>query len=192
MIGDILVFLKNQLDAHLKARADEERGEPGGDKVVFVDGDKMDPIAFKLDAVSTLLINVEEERILRSADPHGRVGEDGVRQKVSPDIRLNLYILFVARFKQYERAWLHLSRIIQYFQNHRTFDPQSAPELADTVDHLVVELVTLDFAEQNEVWNALRTTHLPSLLYRVRLLVFADHDAPRPSTVGEKIMRIAP
>lgn len=191
MIGEVLVFLKNHLNAYLQARSGGESGEPTGDKVVFVDGDKMDPITFQLGAISMLLINVEEERTLRAADPYTRVTAAGVRQKVQPDIRMNLYLLFIARFKQYEQAWSHLSSIIQYFQTHRVLDRQSAPDLSGDLDRLTMELVTLQFAEQNEVWNALRTTHHPSILYKVNLLVFRDQQATQPGEIREEVIRTA-
>jgi len=191
MIGDVLVFLKNHLDAHLQGRASSGLEEPSGDKVVFVDGDKMDPITFKLGAVSVLLINVEEERTLRAPDPFTRVTASGTRLKVQPDIRMNLYILFVARFKQYEQGWNHLSRIIEYFQTHRVLDRQSAPDLSSDIERLTMELVTLQFAEQNEVWNALRTTHHPSILYKVSLLVFRDRQAVQPGEVREEVISTA-
>jgi hypothetical protein len=35
---------------------------------------------------------------------------DGTRYKIQPEIRLNLYVLFVARFKQYEDA-LHYQQL---------------------------------------------------------------------------------
>lgn len=188
MIGDVLVFLKNHLNEHLKARAELIREQPGGDKVVFVDGDKMDPLTFAPGAVTALLINVEEERTLRAADPYIRVADNGGQQRVQPDIRMNLYVLFVARFKQYEQAWHHLSQIIQYFQSHRVLDHQTAPHLEDAIERLTMELVTLEFAQQNEVWNALRASHHPSILYRVKLVVFRDREALRPRELREAVV----
>lgn len=41
-----------------------------------------------------------------------------------------------------------------------------------------MELVTLPFAQQNEVWNALRTSYKPSVLYKVRMLVFQPEEPP--------------
>ena len=190
MIGEVLVFLKNHLNAYLQGQAGGTTGEPSGDKVVFVDGDKMDPITFKLGAVSELLINVEEERTVRSADPYVRITPAGTRQKVQPDIRMNLYVLFVARFKQYEQAWSHLSRIIQYFQTHRVLNQQNSPDLSEEVERLTMELVTLQFSEQNEVWNALRTTHHPSILYKVSLIVFRDRLAVQPGEIREEELRL--
>jgi hypothetical protein len=174
MIGDVLVFLRKHLDDTLRVELGVTPDDPTGDKVVFLDGDKIEPITFKLGAVSELLINVEEERVLRQPDLYARVGENGVPYRVQPDIRLILYVLFVARFKQYELGWEHLSKIIEHFQTNRVFEPENAPDLPAGIEKLVVELVTLDFAGQNEVWNALRTTYHPSILYRIKLIAMRD------------------
>jgi hypothetical protein len=40
----------------------------------------------------------------------------------------------------------------------------------------VLELITLPLARQKDLWNALRTTYQPSVLYKVRLMV--DRDEP--------------
>jgi hypothetical protein len=186
MIGDVLVFLRKHLDDHLRMELGGTPDDPTGDKVVFLDGDKFEPITFKLGAVSEVLINIEEDRVLRSADLYTRQAEDGTHQRVQPDIRLILYVLFVARFKQYESAWEHLSKIIEHLQTVRVFDHENAPELPARIEKLVLELVTLDFAEQNEVWNALRTTHHPSILYRVKLLALRDGRPQAQSPVTER------
>jgi hypothetical protein len=186
MIGDVLVFLRKHLDDHLRMELGGTPDDPTGDKVVFLDGDKFEPITFKLGAVSEVLINIEEDRVLRSADLYARQAEDGTHQRVQPDIRLILYVLFVARFKQYESAWEHLSKIIEHLQTVRVFDHENAPELPARVEKLVLELVTLNFAEQNEVWNALRTTHHPSILYRVKLLALRDGRPQAQAQVAER------
>jgi hypothetical protein len=186
MIGDALVFLRKHLDDHLRVELGVTPDDPTGDKVVFLDGDKMEPITFKLGAVSQLLINVEEERVLRQPDLHARVGQDGLPYRIQPDIRLILYILFVSRFKQYELGWEHLSQIIQHFQTNRVFEPENAPDLPAGIEKLVVELVTLDFAGQNEVWNALRTTYHPSILYRVKVIAMRDRKPEVLPQVGER------
>jgi hypothetical protein len=193
MIGDVLVFLRRHLDAHLRAELGGEQDEPSGDKVVFVDGDQMEPLAFKLGAVSELLINVEEERVLRDADPYSRQAEDGTHQRAQPDIRLTLYVLFVARFKQYESAWNHLSKIIEHFQSMRVFQPQSTPHLPAGIERLFLELVTLSLAEQNEVWNSLRVAHHPSILYRVKLIALRDRKPQtqtQVTTTDIKVLRL--
>jgi hypothetical protein len=189
MIDEALVFLKNRLNAHLNSGRNPE--ESREDRVVFLDGQNMEPLTFKLGAVSALLINIEEENTLRPPDLYQRISPDGTRQKVNPQIRLSLYVLFVAHFKQYEESLRYLSLIIRYFQSHRLLDHHNAPELSENIEKLIMELVTLPFAEQNEIWNALRVTYHLSVLYKVKLIVFQDENAVGMPELAEKIIRVA-
>jgi len=177
MIGKVLIFLKDQLNAYLDVKSGRAPDETAEELVAFVDGEKMDPIEFKLGAISVLMMSVEEERILRSSNPYVSIDRDGTSQQVQPEIRLNLYVLFVARFKKYEEGLSYLSWVIKYFQSHRTFTHHNAPALSEDIDHLTMELITLPFSEQNEVWNALRTTYHPSMMYKVKMVVFRDEEA---------------
>ncbi len=190
MISDALVFLKNRLNTHLNSGRNPEESQE--DRVVFLDGQNMEPLSFKLGAVSVLLINIEEENTLRAPDLYKRISPDGTSQKVHPEIRLNLFVLFVAHFKQYEESLRYLSLIIQYFQTHRVLDHHEAPELSENIEQLVIELITLPFSEQNEVWSSLRVTYHPSVLYKVKMIVFQDKDALGISEIEEKILRIRP
>jgi hypothetical protein len=182
MIGRTAAFLRRQLDAYLRA---ELAGvdDPIADKVVFLDGDRMDPLGFKEEAVSELLIHVEEERLLRAADPYVRVQEDGRPRRGQPDLRLVLHVLFVARFKQYDSAWEHLAKVIEYLQSHRMIDHDSNLELPAEIEKLTFELISQTFSDQSNLWAMLRTSYLPSVLYRVGLVVLRD---PR-SVVQEQI-----
>jgi hypothetical protein len=189
LIGDVLVFLRKHSSAVLSGELAASGDEPGADKVVFVDGEKAD-LAFPLGAVSELLINVEEERVLRAPDRYARQAENGSHERVQPDIRLVLYVLFVARFKAYETAWEHLSKLIEHFQSVPVFEPQTTPELPAGIEKLGLELVTLRFAEQNEVWSALRATYLPSILYRVKLIALRDSKPQTQSKIDETIIRL--
>ncbi len=100
MIDSVLLFLRNHLNAYLRVYASGSLDESGEDKVVFLDGEQMDPVTFKLGAVSVLLINIQEEFTLRPPDLYSRVSPDGERIQVQPEIRMNLFVLFVARFKK--------------------------------------------------------------------------------------------
>jgi len=176
------------LNAHFEERFG---GDVWEDKVVFLDGEKMDPVVFRLGAVSALLLNIEQEGILRNADPYHALASNGTHLEVQPEVRLNLFVLFAARFKQYEQGLDYLSRIIQYFQNHRIFNAQNAPELDTQIERLILELKTLPFSEQNEIWNALRTTYHPSVLYKVRMLIFRDDAPGEAAVVKEKHIKIS-
>jgi len=176
MIDKVLVFIRDILNVHLTAAAP---GMPPSaeDAVVFLDGDKSDPISFQLNAVTALLISVEQEHVLRAANPWQRVAADGMAYQVRPDLRLNLNVMFVARFKQYQQALAQLSRIMTFFQSNPILDPRTAPLLPQDIQQLSLDLLTLPLAEQNDVWNALRAAFQPSLLYRVRTIVIPDSQA---------------
>ena len=173
MIDQAMLFLRNILNTNLTVPVP---GQPGSaeDAVVFLDGDKTDPISFRIGALTMLLINVEQEPVLRAANPYQRTGSDGTPYRTRPDIRLNLRVLFVARFKQYEQALARLSQVLSFFQSNPVLDAQSAPSLPSAIPQLTMELITQPLNEQNDLWNALRATFQPSLLYRVRMLVFED------------------
>lgn len=66
-----MLLLRNTLNAHLTLAAPGQDAS-AEDAVVFLDGDKTDPISFKIGAVTMLLINVEQEPILRAAAVSGR------------------------------------------------------------------------------------------------------------------------
>jgi len=187
MINEVLVLLKNRLNAYLNSdwHPDESREDP----VVFIDGEKMDPLGFKLGAISLLLINVEEENVTRPPDRFRLTTADGKQYRVQPEIRLNLYVLFVARFKQYEESLRYLSLIIQYFQSHRLLEHPEVSALGDNSEPLLVELITLPLAEQNHIWSSLRVAYHPSVYYKVRLVVFRDKDQTPISEIEEKTLR---
>jgi hypothetical protein len=191
MIDKVLIFLRDHLNAYLNAISGLTPGDSGEPKVVFIDGDKMDPITFKLGAVSALLINIEEENAIRPADPYSAVSADGTHRKAQPEIRMNLYVLFVARFKHYEQGLSYLSQIIQHFQTYRQLTHHNAPEMSDDIEQLIMELTTLPFSEQNEMWNALRTTYHPSVLYKVKMVVFRDEDIFTKPEIMKKDLRIS-
>jgi len=185
MIADALVFLRDHLDAYLRTASGVPLGESQAEakRARFIATTKTDSIVFggddgpDQDAMYLLLVNVEEDKTLRSADPRARRLPDGSTQRVQPDVRLNLYVLFVARFKDYERALNNLSFTIQYFQTYPVFNRQNAPALNERIEQLVVELTTLTFSEQSEILSGLRLPYHPSVLYKVKMIVFRDEDA---------------
>jgi hypothetical protein len=179
MISDVLIFLKNALEIHL---SDEKNDVAREAKVIFPDEPNKDTLNLKLGAVTVILLNLEQDNVLRSSNLYSRTLPDGTTQKVQPEIRLNLYVLFVANFSQYEESLRSLSKIIQYFQSHHLLTHQNAPSLDEKIEQIVVELVTLSFSEQNDVWGSLHLSYQPSVLYKVKMVVFQD-DAPKEMPV---------
>jgi Pvc16 N-terminal domain len=191
VIDSALVFIKNRMNAHFNIEAISQGSAKEG-PVAFVDSKTTDSITFKPDAVTALLVNAEQERALRAPDPFARSGADGAMQRVHPEIRLNLFVLFAVRYADYATGLGYLSKVIRYFQVNPTFDHRSAPDLDDNIERLVIELVTLPLAQLNDLWSALRTAYVPSVLYKVGLIVYRDEAADSVTQVKELQINTAP
>ena len=174
MIGEVLVLMRDQLNAYLREQAGNVASN-AEDKVQLLDASGVaDAVEFKVGKVTALLINIEQEQLLRPADAFLRQMPDGSSQRVQRELRLNLYVLFVVRFMVYEQGLSMHSNVLRYFQSHPVLDHSQLPNLNPEIDKLTFELVTLPLAEQNTVWSQLRTSYHPSLMYRVRMVVFRD------------------
>lgn len=189
MIGDVLCLLRDRLNAHLGASLPDVGSDSVEERVQLIDGEKSDPVEFRLNAITVLLVNIEQETSQRSADPYLRTPGESNLRKLQPEIRLNLYVLFIARFKAYEQGLNQLSQVIHFLLSHRALDHVNAPALSPQIDKLVLELVTQPMAEQNEIWSALRVSYHPSVLFRVRMLVFRDAQGAAVPQIGQTLVR---
>ncbi|MBL8350900.1 MAG: DUF4255 domain-containing protein [Burkholderiaceae bacterium] len=189
MIGDVLCLLRDRLNAHLSASLPDAGPDSAEARVQLIDGEKSDPIEFRLNAITVLLLNIEQETSQRSADPYLRTPGEASLRKLQPEIRLNLYVLFVARFKVYEEGLNQLSLVIRFLLMNRALDQAGTPGLPASIDKLVLELVTMPLAEQNEIWSALRISYQPSVLFRVRMVVFRDAEGAAVPQIGQTVVR---
>ena len=153
--------------------------------VDFLASGNWDPLSFADNQLTLLCVNIEEERTMRPDDLYRRNGIDGKPLDVHPEIRLQLYLLFVAKFNDYKEAWKQLFAVIKHFQRNRFFRASTHPDLPDDLEQLVMELVTLPFSEQNELWSALKVTYHPSVLYRAELVMIQDDEVEMAPEVRE-------
>ncbi|MFO0139723.1 MAG: hypothetical protein ACK535_17235, partial [Cyanobacteriota bacterium] len=82
MIGAALTYLRDKVNTHLQD-GETDSGQP---LVVFIEGDKIDPLNIQSGRVNILVVNVEEERELRGANPY----YDERSQRINPDIPLTI------------------------------------------------------------------------------------------------------
>ena len=190
MIDRALLFLRDQLNLYL-SRSGGGAGAGLEEPVVFVDGDKLDPLTLKTGAVNALLVGLEQDNVMRSDDPFSRVLADGSVVRSGPAIRLNLLVLFAARFHAYEAGLAALSQVLEFFQANPLFEGRSSPALDPHIERLAVELRTLPTAEQNDLWGALRLAYHPSLLFKVKMIVIRDSLGVPAAPVTDRQMELA-
>ena len=124
------------------------------------------------------LVNVEEDRVARQQENYVRT-DISTRYK-SPQLYVNLYILFTVNRTTYTDSLSWLSYILQFFQYQHVFTPISHPALDSRIQKLIVDLCSLNFEQINHLWSTLGGKYIPSVLYKVRQLTI-DED----STVSE-------
>jgi Pvc16 N-terminal domain len=172
MIYDVVNFLKQRLEAYLS------EGRASAEPLIMLsnpwsNNDNNKNSSF-LNAIS--LINVEEEKALKSQVPSVVKNEQGQYVRKEPDIKLNLYLLISAYHKNYEDGLKFLSRIVSFFQanhvfRHATGKPAPREDLPECVEMLITELFTPDFEQQNQIWGSLSMGYVPSVMYKIRMII---------------------
>lgn len=172
MISQVFDFLSKELSSYLKAKLSAGNNEQPA-MIAYPTLDT-DPLSFKTGAINFLLVNIEEEKLLRSADPYLQLDQQGIKNMVSPPLRLDLYVLFAAKFSDYSTALKQLSYVIRFFQKNKVFTPESFPMLPEHFSKMIVELQTLSHGQKNEIWGSLKIAYLPSVVYKISMVVFQD------------------
>ena len=127
------------------------------------------------------LINIEEDRVSRSLDIY-RKQPNGMVETVHPEVRLNLYLLFIASAggngtgADYTTSLENLSRLVAFFQTKGYFNHQNTPALDSRIEKLVLEMYSLSFEQQNHLWGALGAKYMPSVMYRARLVKVQEEE----------------
>ncbi|NEQ32294.1 MAG: DUF4255 domain-containing protein [Leptolyngbya sp. SIO4C5] len=170
MLDAALLFFQEALNNYIKIRT-------GGQKENAVQFAEIQPprdIVMQNNAVTMLLVNIEEERIFRAgAAQVNRLGNRADQAAIS-NLCLNFHLLFIANFKEYVEGLKILSLVLKFFRSYRLFDQHRFPALDTEIQQLSTELVNLTFMEQSELWRSLEMPCSPSAFYKVRMLVFQE------------------
>lgn len=169
MLDMAVQFLKEELDTYLVSRTGSNAVEVKLSKVV----DEVGKYEFDEGAIGATIINIEEERTLKSHLPEYTY-VNGQHVVLEPDLKLNLHVLFTAHFKLYDQALKYLSYVLTFFQSHSFFNSSEYPGLDPRVGKLTVELHTLNYEQLNQIWAFIGGKHLPSVIYKVRMIIVQD------------------
>lgn len=141
------------------------------------------PIPATRDKLAVLLVNVERDAVYRPMQTlHRR--EDGAATFARPELKLNLYLLFVANHDRYDETLKMLSLVTSFFQSRNVFDIAANGERS----RLVFDLVSMTFEQQNHLWGALGGKYMPSLLFKAGLLTVRDDIAQAEVPPVESIL----
>lgn len=181
MIHQALNTILSEIAPFLNIRLGNAQNNAGWIVQGNVVGQNGTPPANNNRKVIASVVNMEEDRISRSWDIH-RKQLDGTIATTKPEIRFNFYLLFAAYFPEavggntipYSDGLRALSGIISFFQQKNVFDKKNTPTLPDNFEKLIVEHYSLTLEQQNHLWGALGAKYLPSVMYKIRLIVFQE------------------
>ncbi len=184
MIDNALKFLTDEINAYLVLK--NEPVSATSPEIVLTNVAAEDGNwAIPPKTLGLSLINIEEERVFKEQQTAFR-NSAGQIEHYNPNIKLNLYILISANFAAgdaggntnttgvYREGLKQLSYVISFFQGKYVFTTDNSPTLPAELKKLVVELYSYSFEQQYNFWSVVGAKYLPSVLYKVRMLVYQE------------------
>lgn len=171
MIYEALRFVVQELNDYFSLKTDMSEKKVVLSNLVNQDGS----LAIKEEnKLVVSLVNIQEEKLGSASSTYLRNMKTLAGS--NPPVCLNLYVLFSSVFgaKLKEEALQYISLLIGYFQANPVFDSQSYSGLDSNIDKLVFEIYNLDFQEQNLLFGSLGAKYVPSILYKVRMIVLEE------------------
>lgn len=173
MIHTALAYIKDRLNQHLRNEFPKSNVKVVLSNIVNADGS----VANNVDGNLVLfLIGLNEETSLKNTLNRSVSPGHGTFAQKQPPLHLNLQIMFCAHFIEgnYIEGLTYLSSLIRFFQANKKIAPDPPKEKKDTIDRLTFELCKLDYSELSHLWSAIGSKLMPSLVYKVGMLVFDD------------------
>jgi hypothetical protein len=166
MLDVALQFLRDQLNTYLLTRTGSDTVKVKLSKVV----DEAGKYAFDQETIGASIINIEEERTVKTHLPE-YIYMNGQHVIKDPDLKLNLYVMFAANFKVYEEALKYLAHVLIYFQSQPSFSGEEFPDLDPGLAKLTLELQSPGYEQLNQIWAFIGGKQLPAAIYKVRMVI---------------------
>lgn len=173
MLDVALNFLTAELNSYLVARGARKTTDEIGKVEVGKLVDDAGKWAIKDDHIGASLIHIEEDRVMKSHLPEATLA-GGRHVVLEPRLKLNLHVLFAAKFQRYDEGLRSLSLVLTFFQSRPTFTPDAYPGLDPRIERLTAELQSLTYEQLNQVWAFIGGKQLPSAIYKVRMIALQD------------------
>lgn len=183
MIDKALNFVVGELNSVLLARFQSNENLAVLSSVSNPDGTLPPGIENK---IVLSLVNVEREAAANSGNWPMRGGGPEAFGRVSPPLALNLLLLITASFSSnYGEALKVLGSAMGFFQGKPSFNAQNSASFPTEMEKLSMELVNLSIQEVNNVWAILGAKYMPSVIYKMRMLVLQEN------WIGERIPAVS-
>jgi hypothetical protein len=184
MIDVAINHISGQLNQYLRRTFDLNEDVVTVSNILEQDGALASHINNKL---VVFLVNVEKDSVAGRIQPVAATNENVVSY---PPLFLNLSLMIAAHFSNsnYPEALKFLSNAIGFFQRSPVFDHQNSPDLDKRIDKLILDIENLNIKDLSSLWSILSGKYLPSVMYKVRMVVYDSGDVlTRASTITSPI-----
>lgn len=122
------------------------------------------------------LLNVDEETSVMPQVPEFR----NQKQLKTPDLLLNLNILFSSQAHDYSTALHDISLLLREFQKTKVIKDEDGNEFR-------VSLCPISLEQNMNIWQTLGSRMMPSVVYKVRMLTVHTEDVDETVKITERI-----
>ena len=135
------------------------------------------------------LINIEENRVSRDPQNYVRNGL-GMTYK-NPAISLYLTLLFTSIRDQtgYGLALQSLQDVVGFFQKKYVFDHSNTANLNPGIEKLILEMISLNLEQLQQLWSMLGGKYHPSVAYRMRMITIDSVSNVSGNLIDEIIIK---
>lgn len=173
MINIALSNIRDLLNEHFKNEFSITENKVVLSNIVKADGSVTQNVDGK---IVFFLISLDEEAALKNSLNRTSGIENSSFAYKSPSLHLNMQLLFCANFDStiYIEGLSYLSSLIRFFQINKKIEIDLSTNSNHKKNRLSFELCKLDYAQISHLWSAVGSKLMPSVLYKVGMLVFDD------------------
>ncbi|MDX2285978.1 MAG: DUF4255 domain-containing protein [Bacteroidia bacterium] len=186
MIREALSYVVAQLNDFITPLAIPADDEVVLGNIAFADPNVESAAESVTNRIVVSVVNIEQEKTLRNL-PYKKPGlnadGDPIATAEEPPVYLNIFVLFSANYAKYANGLHYLARVIAFFQRRFVFTPDTAPGLDPGIEKLIFELHSMGFDQLNQLWGVLGGKYIPSVVYKMRLVMIQERDPQEASVV---------
>lgn len=170
MLDETLNVMTNRLNSYLNKRFNLEENIAVVNVPYDSSGNALSEVNNKL---VVFLANVSKDTVAQSG---ARAAQSFTSLQSNGPLYLNLNVIVGAYFtaQRYQEALHYLSCALSCFQLHSVMDRNSEPDLPDGVDKIVLDIENTSLQESSNLWGIFGGKYIPSILYKVRMVVVDD------------------
>lgn len=168
MIDEALKIIKSQLQQFMRLKMQIENVE---EKVVLTSiVDQRGQSTIPIDSVGITLYRIEEDQVSEAE----QYSPDHQTIRTRPPVKLNLYILFAANFKDYSESLKYIRAVLTFFQTKSYFDTTNTPDMPLGMEPMSLVLHTQSVDQHNHIWGLFGGHYMPSVIYRLRSIYIQE------------------